>query len=231
MREISLDTETTGLSFVNGDKITEIGAVEIIDKQITGRNFHLYINPEREVSQGAFNISGLTYEFLKQYKPFRETYQEFLDFVDGARLVIHNAPFDIGFLNHELELANAPKFDSRNVIDTLVMAKEKFPGSPSTLDALCRRFSVDASGRTKHGALIDAELLAEVYLHMSVEFFQKVLFGSQNNAGFSNNNMSKTTLNLEPRYFHISSSEKEAHEKFLKKLKNPIWEKIMVTEE
>ncbi len=225
MREISLDTETTGLSFIGGDKLTEIGAVEIIDKKITGKTFHLYINPERELSENAFKISGLTYDFLKQYKPFRDCYQEFLDFIRNDRLVIHNAPFDIGFLNYELEQVNASKLDLNNVVDTLVMAKEKFPGSPSTLDALCRRFSVDASGRTKHGALIDAELLAEVYLHMSVEVFQKALFGSQDNSTTSNEPIYIKT-NIEPRNFPIADSEKEEHLEFLKKLKNPIWNKL-----
>lgn len=226
MREISLDTETTGLSFINGDRIVEIGAVEIIDKKITGKDFHLYINPERELSEGAANISGLTYDFLKQYKPFRECYQEFLDFIKDDRLVIHNAPFDIGFLNHELELINVQKLDPNNVVDTLVMAKEKFPGSPSTLDALCRRFAVDASKRTKHGALIDAELLAEVYLHMSVEMLQKDLFGLQNNVSNSSTYAVVKKLNLKQREFKISDSEKEQHTEFLKKLKNPIWNKI-----
>ncbi len=208
MREISLDTETTGLSFISGDKLTEIGAVEIIDKKITGKTFHLYINPERELSENAFKISGLTYDFLKQYKPFRDCYQEFLDFIRNDRLVIHNAPFDIGFFNYVLDQVSAPKLDPNKVVDTLVMAKEKFPGSPSTLDALCRRFSVDTSGRTKHGALIDAELLAEVYLHMSVEVFQKALFGSQDNS-ITSNEPTYIKKNIEPRNFP--------------NLKNPIW--------
>lgn len=225
MREISLDTETTGLSFANGDKLTEIGAVEIIDKKITGKTFHLYINPERELSDASVQITGLTYDFLKQYKPFKDCYQEFLDFIQNDRLIIHNAPFDMGFLNYELEQANASKLNPNNVVDTLVMAKEKFPGSPSTLDALCRRFSVNASGRTKHGALIDAELLAEVYLHMSVEVFQKVLFGSQDNKTISNESVYVRT-NIEPRNFPISNSEKEEHLEFIKKLKNPIWNKL-----
>ena len=225
MREISLDTETTGLSFINGDKLTEIGAVEIIDKKITGKTFHLYINPERELSEGAAEISGLTREFLKQYKPFRDCYQEFLDFVQNDRLVIHNAPFDIGFLNYELEQIGAPKLNPNNVVDTLVMAKEKFPGSPSTLDALCRRFSVDTSRRTKHGALIDAELLAAVYLHMSVEVFQKTLFGAEDITPTSNESI-YIRSNIEPRDFPISDSEKQEHMEFLKKLKNPIWNKL-----
>ena len=140
MREISLDTETTGLSFTNGDRITEIGCVEIIDKKITGREFHLYINPERELSKQASEISGLTYAFLKDYRKFDEIADEFLDFIANARLVIHNAPFDVGFLNFELQLVGKNLIDPKNVVDTLVMAKEKFPGSPATLDALCRRF-------------------------------------------------------------------------------------------
>lgn len=226
MREISLDTETTGLSFSNGDKITEIGCVEIIDKKITGKNLHLYINPEREVSEKAQEISGLTYDFLKKFKTFKNISDEFLSFVGDSRLIIHNAPFDIGFLNNELSLSGANLIDPKNVVDTLVLAKEKYPGSPSTLDALCRRFSVNASARTKHGALIDAELLAEVYLHMSVELFQKDIFGMSQNADEDDEIGEISFSSIEIRNFPATDDELDRHKIFLQKLKNPIWNRI-----
>lgn len=225
MREISLDTETTGLSFANGDRIVEIGCVEIIDKEITGRELHLYVNPDRELSAQAAEISGLTYDFLKNYKKFNEIADEFLDFIGNSRLVIHNAPFDLGFLNFELQLAEKPILHSHNVVDTLVMAKEKFPGSPATLDALCRRFSVDVSARSKHGALIDAELLAKVYLHMSVAIVQKSILGtmSDNSALALEETVGQCQQIYEPRNFFPSEEELTAHANFLQKLKNPIW--------
>ena len=226
MREISLDTETTGLSFATGDRIVEIGCVEIIDKQITGQELHLYVNPERELSKQAAEISGLTYDFLKDYEKFDEIADKFLDFIADSRLVIHNAPFDVGFLNFELQRSGKKLIDSTNVIDTLAMAKEKFPGSPSTLDALCRRFLVDASSRTKHGALIDADLLAKVYLHMSVEKLQKNLFEETSGDVASVTEMTDVqVVVLEPRSFSPSNDELNAHIDFLKKLQNPIWSK------
>ncbi len=228
MREISLDTETTGLSFANGDRIVEIGCVEIVDKGITGRNLHLYVNPGRELSEQATEISGLTYDFLQSHKKFNEIADEFLDFIGDSRLVIHNAPFDIGFLNFELQLAGKYPLNSDNVVDTLVMAKEKFPGSPATLDALCRRFSVDSSARSKHGALIDAELLAKVYLHMSVAVVQKSILGEM--SGISTTEPKDTAILehqvYEPRKFVPSKEELTAHANFLQKIKNPIWNLI-----
>ena len=225
MREISLDTETTGLSFVNGDRIVEIGCVEIIDKEITGRDLHLYVNPGRELSAQATEISGLTYDFLKDYKKFAEIADEFLDFVRDSRLIIHNAPFDIGFLNFELQQAGKHPINSLNVIDTLVMAKEKFPGSPATLDALCRRFSVDSSERTKHGALIDAQLLAKVYLHISVAIVQKSILGEmpRNPKLVLENSTVNERQVYAPRNFLPSKEELTAHANFLQKIKNPIW--------
>jgi DNA polymerase-3 subunit epsilon len=227
MREIVLDTETTGLSFVDGDRLVEIGCVEIVDKKITGKTLHIYINPQREMSEEAFKISGLTYDFLRNFKPFSENYGEFLDFILDSRLVIHNATFDIGFLNHELSLIEAPQIQSNVVIDTLQMAKEKFPGSPATLDALCRRFSIDLTSRYKHGALIDAELLANVYLHMSVEFLQKDIFDTKQNILEDTDFFGKHAIkNLKPRHFFPSDEERELHGNLLKKIKNPIWEKF-----
>lgn len=227
MREISLDTETTGLSFANGDRIAEIGCVEIIDKEVTGRDLHLYVNPDRELSAQATEISGLAYDFLKNYERFEEIADEFLEFVGDSRLVIHNAPFDMGFLNFELHRAGKRALDINNVVDTLVMAKEKFPGSPATLDALCRRFSVDSSGRTKHGALIDAELLAKVYIHMSVEVVQKNIFGEMaSNPAEMSKDVAEQIKIYEPRNFSPSEVELIEHTAFLQKIKDPIWHLI-----
>lgn len=236
MREISLDTETTGLFFADGDRITEIGCVEIIDKKITGKNLHIYVNPERELSASATNISGLTHEFLKQFKKFEEIADEFLEFIGESRLVIHNAPFDIGFLNFELSKAGKKILDPQNVVDTLVLTREKFPGAQATLDALCRRFSIDASSRTKHGALIDAELLAEVYLHLSVEKLQKSIFGATDETtsamsldGFPEIDNQKRTIAL--RHFPPSDEELANHSNFLSKIKNPIWDKFLTEDQ
>jgi DNA polymerase-3 subunit epsilon len=227
MREIVLDTETTGLSYINGDRLIEIGCVEIIDKKITGNIYHTYINPETEVSEEATSISGLTYEFLKKFKIFKDIYHEFLDFISDDRLVIHNAQFDIGFLNHELKLVNEEPILSERVIDTLAMAKEKYPGSPATLDALCRRFSIDSTTRAKHGALVDAKLLVAVYLYMSVELLQKDIFGIGQNMEEALEIQDTTAIRkIKKRTFRLNEFEAIAHEKLLKKIKNPIWEKI-----
>ena len=218
MREIVLDTETTGLSVNKGDKITEIGCVEIIDKVVTDRTFHAYINPEREVSVGAVEISGLTYDFLKKFPIFSEVADDFLNFIGNDRLVIHNAPFDVGFLNYELKLSEKNSLQNE-IIDTLVIAKKKYPGSPSTLDALCKRFKIDRSMRTKHGALIDAELLAHVYIAMSVAVKQNNLFDMKNDDVV----LSIVRKNIAPRSFNLSDEELAAHKKLLENIKNPIW--------
>ena len=218
MREIVLDTETTGLSVNKGDKITEIGCVEIIDKVVTDRTFHAYINPEREVSVGAVEISGLTYDFLKKFPIFSEVADDFLNFIGNDRLVIHNAPFDVGFLNYELKLSEKNSLQNE-IIDTLVIAKKKYPGSPSTLDALCKRFKIDKSMRTKHGALIDAELLAHVYIAMSVAVKQNNLFDMKNDDVV----LSIVRKNIAPRSFNLSDEELAAHKKLLENIKNPIW--------
>ena len=225
MREIALDTETTGLSYADGDRITEIGCVEIIDKQITGNTYHVYINPERELSADSERITGLTYENLKQFGKFADIFEEFLSFVKNDRLVIHNAKFDIGFLNHELELVNAPLFNADNVIDTLDMARKKYPGSPATLDALCKKFNVDRATRSKHGALIDADLLAQVYVIMSVERVQKNIFSSKCDellADVVHAHIDYKKLK-ERRLSVISDKEHICHTELLSKLKNPIW--------
>ncbi|MEP5569368.1 MAG: DNA polymerase III subunit epsilon [Halioglobus sp.] len=170
MRQIVLDTETTGLEASQGHRIIEIGCVELDKRRLTGNHYHQYINPNREIDQGAIEVHGITNEFLKDKPPFERVVSEFLEFVDGAELVIHNAPFDLGFLNSEIQRLDpdAPRLEDRcKVIDTLVMARGKHPGQRNSLDALCQRYGADNSQRDLHGALLDAEILADVYLLMT----------------------------------------------------------------
>lgn len=169
MRQIVLDTETTGLEHKLGHRIVEIAAVELCNRQLTGNHFHYYLNPGRKSDEGALQVHGLTTEFLKDKPRFHEVSKELLSFISDAELIIHNAPFDIGFLNHELGLVNLEKLDNYclSITDTLKLAKEFHPGKRNNLDALCERYNIDNSKRTLHGALLDAELLAEVYLAMT----------------------------------------------------------------
>lgn len=225
MREIVLDTESTGFEPAEGHRLAEIGCLELVHKVPTGRIYHQYINPERDMPEEAYNVHGLSEEFLKNFPPFKEIYREFLAFIGDAPLVIHNARFDMKFLNAELEWADAPKIPFSRAVDTLQIARQRFPGSPASLDALCRRFNVDNSGRTKHGALLDAELLAEVYLELSG--------GRQTALGFSGELQEKQflkekeentpSLSVRHRIFTPSEQEKALHQEFLKKLKKPIW--------
>lgn len=167
MREIVLDTETTGMDPSQGDKLVEIGCVELENHLPTGRTFHVYINPERDVPAEAVAVHGLTEAFLKDKPTFGEVVGDFMDFIGSdSKLVIHNASFDMKFINAELKTYGYPSVEWRRVLDTLDMARRKFPGSPANLDALCRRFNIDNSNRTLHGALLDSELLAEVYLEL-----------------------------------------------------------------
>lgn len=169
MRQIFLDTETTGLSPEQGDRVIEIGCVELVNRKLTGKTLHLYLNPDRESHEDALRIHGITSEFLKDKPRFAEAVDEFLGFVSDAQLIIHNAPFDLGFLNKELSLLGRPPLREYvgGVLDTLALAKEMFPGKRNSLDALCSRLEVDNSGRSLHGALLDAELLADVYINMT----------------------------------------------------------------
>ncbi|NDY90770.1 DNA polymerase III subunit epsilon [Ideonella livida] len=169
MRQIFLDTETTGLSPEQGDRVVEIGCVEMEARQLTGRTLHLYLNPERKSSEEAVRVHGLTDEFLAGQRRFAEVAQEFLEFVRGAELIIHNAAFDVGFLNAELTRLRQPPLSTQvgAITDSLLMARELYPGKANSLDALCRRLEVDNSNRTFHGALLDAGLLAEVYIRMT----------------------------------------------------------------
>jgi DNA polymerase III subunit epsilon len=166
MREIVFDTETTGLDPYQGHRLIEIGCIELVNRFPTGQTFHRYLNPERDVPEEAFGIHGLSYDFLKSHPAFNDIAAELLDFIGNAALVAHNATFDLGFLNAELERANRPLIARDRLVDTLLLARRKFPGSSNRLDDLCMRLGVDNSRRTKHGALLDAELLAEVYLEL-----------------------------------------------------------------
>ena len=166
MKEIVLDTETTGLSISEGHRIVEIGCVELNDLIPTQNRFHCYLNPERKVSEKALEVHGYTDEFLSTKKKFSEVADEFLTFIENKRLVIHNAEFDLSHLNNELALIGKKKLNNENVIDTLALARDKFPGSPTSLDALCKRYRVDNSKRTQHTALIDCDLLAKVYINL-----------------------------------------------------------------
>ncbi len=225
LREIVFDTETTGLNPHEGDKLVEIGALELINHLPTGRTYHQYINPLREVPEDAVKIHGLTTEFLKNYPRFSQIAEDFLNFVgDDGVLVAHNASFDMNFINYELKHGGFNTLNHHQVVDTLEIAKSKFPGARNNLDALCRRFNIDNSKRTKHGALLDAELLAEVYLEL--------LGGAEPSMNFHiEQNISKKEVNVQSiknfkpsRNFLINNKEQEEHEKFLKnKINNAIW--------
>jgi DNA polymerase-3 subunit epsilon len=178
MRQIVLDTETTGLEVSLGHRIIEIGGVELVDRKLTGRHFHRYVNPQREIDDGAFEVHGISSEFLQDKPVFAEIADDFVEFVQGSELIIHNAPFDVAFLEQELSLTNGRSFNILEiceVTDSLALARHKHPGQKNSLDALCRRYAVDNSARTLHGALLDAEILADVYLAMTGG--QTMLFG------------------------------------------------------
>lgn len=170
MRQIVLDTETTGLSPEKGHRVIEIGAVELVDRRLTGNHFHEYINPEREIDAEAMAVHGITNEFLEDKLYFRDLIDRFIEYIDGAELIIHNAPFDVGFLNHEFKLVS-PKYKKITgycgVLDSLKMAREKHPGQRNSLDALCKRYAINNADRVLHGALLDSKILAEVYLAMT----------------------------------------------------------------
>lgn len=222
MREIILDTETTGLDPSSGHRIIEIGCIEIINKIKTGKFFHKYINPKRDVPEEAFKIHGISAEFLRDKPFFEDIHQEFLDFVRDASLVIHNAVFDMKFINHELQLINKDLLLDLKIIDTLLMARKKFPGSPASLDALCKRFNISLESRTKHGALLDSELLYDVYVELLGGSQSELLLKNQiQNASLAKLNSNKTSIKY--RQFLPTEEEKLRHQEFLAKITNPIW--------
>ncbi len=226
LREIVFDTETTGFDPHQGDKLVEIGAIELINHIPTGKTYHQYINPLREVPEEAFKIHGLSTEFLQNYPRFSEIAKDFLNFVgDDGILVAHNASFDMNFVNYELKHNGFDTLINHEVVDTLEIAKSKFPGARNNLDALCKRFNIDNSKRTKHGALLDAELLAEVYLEL--------LGGAEPSMDLSSENKEVKNQEeqnifekkyLKPRNFNLTDDEQKTHEEFLKnKITNAIW--------
>ncbi|MEM7440953.1 MAG: DNA polymerase III subunit epsilon [Pseudomonadota bacterium] len=226
MREIVMDTETTGLDPMSGDRIVEIGGVELLNHLPTGRVYHQYINPERDMPQEAFDVHGLSEEFLSDKPVFKAVAQDFVDFVGDAKLVIHNAAFDMKFLNAELIWADMQRLPMDQATDTLAIARKKFPGAQNSLDALCRRFGIDNSARTKHGALLDSEILAEVYLELiggrQPDFALNVVAGrdvaSQSDGDW------KVPPRANPLKPRLTAAEKEAHENFVGTLgDDPIW--------
>ncbi len=229
MREIVLDTETTGMDPENGDKIVEIGAVELENHLPTGRALQLYINPEREVPAEAVAVHGITNEFLADKPVFSQVYTEFIDFIgEDSKLVIHNAEFDMKFLNWELRQVGHTALPWGRIVDTLGMARKKFPGSPANLDALCRRFEIDNSSRTYHGALLDCELLAEVYLELlgGRQHGLGLVAEAQGGAETAGQSTKAARPFREPRNFSVSKEELAAHAALLEKLKDPLWKKL-----
>lgn len=233
MREIALDTETTGISPQEGHRIIEIGAVEMVNHFRTGRVFHIYINPQREVSEGAFKVHGISNEFLNDKPVFKDVMHDFLEFIGESRLVIHNAAFDIGFINHHLleHSVNLIPHNDERVFDTLLFARKKFPGAKNNLDALCARFNISTAAREKHGALLDAELLADVYAEMigAGSTQRNLLFaGITSQTTVETQQVRITNLNRpmrEMREFTVSEEELAAHEQLVATLKDPLWKK------
>lgn len=229
-REIILDTETTGMNPFEGDRIVEIGCVECINHIATGKHYHVYINPERDMPAEAAAVHGLTEAFLKDKPVFAEIYADFLDFIGDAKLVIHNAEFDMRFINHHLTEMGAPAIPNTRVIDTLIMARQKFPGSPANLDALCKRFGVDNSNRTLHGALLDSELLAEVYMELLGGRQTGLSLGQDEDTGSmpDQDNFSKRSTKplRPPRSFPVPDVELKAHLEMIENLGDKaLWRK------
>lgn len=229
MREIVLDTETTGFEPEQGDRLVEIGAVELLNHMPTGETFHVYINPKRNMPDDAFRVHGLSEEFLSDKPVFAEVAQDFLDFIGDSRLVIHNASFDMKFLNAELGWLGKPKLPMSQALDTLAIARRRFPGSPASLDALCRRFGIDNSSRTLHGALLDSEILAEVYLEL--------VGGRQPDLVLAPTEDSKTTVTVDDDWrprprpaalpTRLTEEESAAHAEFVGKMGDAaIWKKL-----
>ncbi|NKB46275.1 MAG: DNA polymerase III subunit epsilon [Legionellales bacterium] len=221
-RQIVLDTETTGLDPAQGHRLIEIGCIELMDRALTGNHFHYYLNPQRDIDPGAQAVHGITREFLQDKPTFDQIYQPLLAYLAGAELIIHNAPFDLGFLNHELNLLDihvTPIEQSCSITDTLVMARQRHPGQKNNLDALCKRYQVDNSARQLHGALLDAEILADVYLRMTGG--QTTLFSEPQAAHeMAHASQAKPTVTLDTsraplKILRANTQELTAHEDFL----------------
>jgi DNA polymerase-3 subunit epsilon len=230
MRHIVLDTETTGFNAETDDRLVEIGAVEVFNYVPTGRIFHKYINPQREVSAGAVAVHGLTYERLQNEPLFAEIYDEFMEFIGDAPLVIHNAEFDMRFLRAEAKRMGMPQLPMDRAIDTLAIARKKFPGAPNSLDALCKRFNVDNSSRTYHGALLDALLLADVYLELAGGAQPDLVLQSKSVSVSADGRRitdEVTTVKSWPiRDFTIPADEEQAHQDMVASIKGALWSQI-----
>ncbi|MBM08911.1 MAG: DNA polymerase III subunit epsilon [Magnetovibrio sp.] len=224
MREIVLDTETTGLDPKFGHRIVEIGCVELINHVATQKTYWQYINPERDMPEEAFAVHGLTKKFLSNKPCFGEIVEAFLAFVDDSPLIIHNAEFDVNFLNAELERANHAPLDLGRAIDTLQIARKKFPGATVNLDALCRRFHIENADRAQHGALKDAHLLAEVYLEL-IGGRQPDLAFTKEQIKIAKNDVKRMQNAYRPRQYSASKEELAEHRQFLEKISEPIWER------
>jgi len=216
MKEIVLDTETTGLSVSDGHRIVEIGCIELEDQIPTKNRFHCYLNPERKVSEKAIEVHGYTNEFLSDKKKFKDIVDDFLSFIKNKKIIIHNAEFDLSHINNELSILGRPKLSKENIIDTLEIARDKFPGSSISLDALCKRYRIDNSKREKHTALIDCELLTKVYINLIDQ--KEPLFNFHN----INENQKNNNINVKKKYnkkiLDISSDEIKLHKEYLKNL-------------
>lgn len=228
VREIVFDTETTGLNPENGDRLVEIGAIELINHIPTGKTYHQYINPQRSVPEEVVKVHGLTEEFLKDFPVFNDIADDFVNFVgDDGILVAHNASFDMKFINYELKKSGREEFSTDRVIDSLEIARKMFPGAKNNLDALCKRYGVDNSNRTFHGALLDADLLAQVYFELMGGAEPSMLSNSNDNNNKSFNTFSEFNgdrIYHEARVFALSEEEEQTHREFLeKKIKNAIW--------
>jgi DNA polymerase-3 subunit epsilon len=225
MRQIVLDTETTGLDPLQGHRIIEIGAVELVNRKLTGNNFHEYLNPQREIDAGAVNVHGLTSRFIQDKPLMADISDKFLTYISDSELIIHNAKFDIGFINAELARLNQKLAADHRVIDTLLLARERHPGQKNNLDALCKRYNIDNSKRELHGALLDANLLALLYLAMTGG--QGSLFDEEQRDAESGNNITKAQKSSEVKIIRASESELQLHAERLEEInkisKNCLW--------
>jgi DNA polymerase-3 subunit epsilon len=232
MREIVFDTETTGLNPAGGDRMVEIGCVEIFNRVETGRHFHAYFNPDRDMPFEAQEVHGLSNLFLSDKARFADKAGELLDFLEDSPLVAHNASFDFGFLNHELERCGRPSVSMHRMVDTLQLARSKHPGAKHSLDALCMRFGIDRSHRVKHGALLDAQLLAQVYVELTGG--RQIGLGLVADAGTVSIQQSARPVTIReprpPRPHSALAEELERHRAFIAKLVNPLWERFAATQ-
>tara|TARA_A100001011_G_scaffold386733_1_gene463167 strand:+ start:156 stop:854 length:699 start_codon:yes stop_codon:yes gene_type:complete len=231
MREIILDTETTGLDPKQGHKIVEIGCVEMINRSITSNNVHFYINPERESDEEALKVHGLDFDFLLQKPKFINIAKELISFLGDSKIVAHNANFDIGFLNHELDICGFSKniIQEDRVTDTLVLARKKFPGTAVNLDALCKKFNIDVSLRSKHGALLDANLLSQVYIELLGGKQKEFNIDNEHNKQ-TNNSLTKREQKIFDRrdqILRLNDHDLKNHNNLLKTIKKPIWKNFL----